>query len=259
MTDDFSHRFGGTQRLYGLDAVETLKHSHVGVIGIGGVGSWAAEALARSAIGKITLFDMDDICVSNVNRQIHALDGQIGRLKVDAMADRIKAINPSVQCEAVMSFVTEKNLEKHLDNQFDYIVEATDSVKAKAAIIAYCKRNKIRIISSGGAGGQVDPTQIQIADLSRTIQDPLLAKVRNLLRRNYNFSRNAKRKFGVECVFSTEQLVYPTNDGAVCQQKPDTNGPIKLDCATGFGASTCVTATFGLFAASRVLNKLAKT
>lgn len=258
MSDDFSHRFGGTQRLYGLEAVEKLRHAHVGVIGIGGVGSWAAEALARSAVGKITLFDMDDICVSNVNRQIHALDGQIGRLKVDAMADRIKAINPEVKCEAVMGFVTEKNLEKHLDKQFDYIIEATDSVKAKAAIIAYCKRNKIRIISSGGAGGQIDPTQIQIADLSRTIQDPLLAKVRNLLRRNYNFSRNAKRKFGVECVYSTEQLVYPSADGTVCQQKPAADGPVRLDCATGFGASTCVTASFGLFAASRVLNKLAK-
>ncbi|WP_250656375.1 tRNA cyclic N6-threonylcarbamoyladenosine(37) synthase TcdA [Alkalimarinus coralli] len=259
MSDDFSHRFGGTQRLYGLDAVEKLRQAHVGVIGIGGVGSWAAEALARSAIGKITLFDMDDICVSNVNRQIHALDGEIGRLKVDAMADRIRAINPTVECQAVMSFVTEKNLHTLLDNQFDYIIEATDSVKAKAAIIAYCKRNKIRIVSSGGAGGQIDPSQIQIADLSRTIQDPLLAKVRNLLRRNYNFSRNAKRKFGVECVYSTEQLVYPGDEGQVCHQKPSSDGPVKLDCATGFGASTCVTATFGLFAASRVLNKLAKS
>jgi tRNA A37 threonylcarbamoyladenosine dehydratase len=257
MSDDFSHRFGGTQRLYGNEAVEKLRNAHVGVIGIGGVGSWAAEALARSAIGKITLFDMDDICVSNVNRQIHALDGQIGRLKVDAMADRIKAINPAVNCNAVMSFVTEKNVDEHLNNPFDYIIEATDSVKAKAAIIAYCKRNKIKIISSGGAGGQVDPTQIQIADLSRTIQDPLLAKVRNLLRRNYNFSRNTQRKFGVECVFSTEQLTYPTAEGGVCKQKPSADGPVRLDCATGFGAATCVTATFGLFAASRVVNKLA--
>ncbi len=258
MSDDFSHRFGGTQRLYGNAAVDKLRNAHVGVIGIGGVGSWAAEALARSAIGKITLFDMDDICVSNVNRQIHALDGQIGRLKVDAMADRIKTINPSVDCAAVMSFVTEKNVDELLNNQFDYIIEATDSVKAKAAIIAYCKRNKIKIISSGGAGGQVDPTQIQIADLSRTIQDPLLAKVRNLLRRNYNFSRNTKRKMGVDCVFSTEQLTYPQADGGVCKQKPSTDGPVRLDCATGFGAATCVTATFGLFAASRVLSKLSK-
>ncbi len=257
MSDDFSHRFGGTQRLYGNQAIEKLRQAHVGVIGIGGVGSWAAEALARSAIGQITLFDMDDICVSNVNRQIHALDGQIGRLKVDAMADRIRAINPNVVCNPVMSFVTEKNLEQHLTASFDYIIEATDSVKAKAAIIAYCKRNKIPVISSGGAGGQTDPTQIQIADLTKTIQDPLLAKVRNFLRRNYNFSRNPKRKFGVECVYSTEQLVYPTAEGSVCAQKPASEGPVRLDCATGFGASTCVTATFGLFAASRVLNKLA--
>ncbi len=257
-SDDFEHRFGGIARLYGAAAVARFREAHVAVIGIGGVGSWVAEALARTAIGHISLFDMDDICVSNINRQIHALDGTVGKLKVEAMAQRLRAINPQVQCHPHMQFVTEKNLDASLNQGFDYVVEATDSVKAKAAIINWCVRHKIPVITSGGAGGQLDPTGIQIADLSRTVHDPLAAKVRAKLRKEYGFSRDPKRKFGVDCVFSVEQLRYPDAQGQICQQKPDAQGPVKLDCATGFGASTCVTATFGLFAASRVINTLAR-
>ncbi|MCP5163072.1 MAG: tRNA cyclic N6-threonylcarbamoyladenosine(37) synthase TcdA [Hahellaceae bacterium] len=253
---DFDHRFGGIRRLYGDAALQQLRHCHVAVIGVGGVGSWVAEALARTAVGQITLFDMDDICVSNVNRQIHALNGSIGKLKVEAMAERLCAINPELVCHPEMAFVTEKNLEAMLDRGFDYVVEATDSVKAKAAIINWCVRHKVSVITSGGAGGQIDPTLIQVADLTKTLQDPLASKVRAKLRKDYGFTRDPKRKFGVECVFSTEQLRYPQPDGQVCAQKPAGDGPVKLDCASGFGASTCVTATFGLFAASRVINKL---
>src|SRR5690606_36376642 len=140
--------------------------AQVCVVGIGGVGSWAAEALARSGIGAITLTDMDDICVTNTNRQIHALDGDIGKLKVDVMAERIRRINPQCRVQAVMEFVTEKNQQQLIHTGFDYVVDCIDSVKSKAALIAHCKRNKIRIVTTGAAGGQIDPTQSQVTDLN---------------------------------------------------------------------------------------------
>ncbi|ARU54977.1 ATP-dependent tRNA threonylcarbamoyladenosine dehydratase/tRNA(ANN) ct(6)A37 cyclic threonylcarbamoyladenosine biosynthesis enzyme [Oleiphilus messinensis] len=254
---DLDYRFGGIRRLYGQAAYDRFQNAHVCIVGIGGVGSWAAEALARSAIGHLTLIDLDDICVSNINRQIHALDGHIGQLKVEAMAERIRRINPHCQVNARVSFLTEKNLAELINDEFDYVLDAIDSVKMKTRLIAHCKRQKIPIVCAGGAGGQTDPTQIQMADLGRTYQDPLLAKVRSQLRKNYGFSSNPKRKLGIDCVFSTEQLTYPKADGEVCQQKPENNGPVRLDCASGFGAVTHITATFGFFAVSRVLQKIA--
>jgi len=257
MTLDYAFRFGGIARLYGQAALAKFHASHIAVIGIGGVGSWAAEALARSGIGTLTLFDLDDICVSNINRQVHALQGTVGQLKVEVMAARLQEINPDLDVRVCRNFVTEKNLQELITQKFDYVFDATDSVKTKTALIAYCVRNKIKVISSGGAGGQTDPAQIAIADLSRTLQDPLLAKVRNNLRRLHGFSRNPKRKFRVDCVFSTEPLVYARGDGSVCSEKPAQAGPARLDCASGFGAATHVTASFGFMAVSRMLNRLA--
>ncbi|AEF56539.1 tRNA cyclic N6-threonylcarbamoyladenosine(37) synthase TcdA [Marinomonas posidonica] len=256
MTDD--QRFGGIRRLYGNQAYETFQQAHVCVIGIGGVGSWAAEALARSGIGCITLIDMDDVCVTNTNRQIHALDGNIGKAKVEAMKERIQLINPACQVTCVEDFITPENLSELLSEPFDYVIDAIDSLKPKAALVAWCKRNKQKIITVGGAGGQLDPTQIQIADLSRTEQDPLAAKLRNFLRRHYNFPRNTKRRFEIECVYSLEQLKYPQTDGTVCESRQKGDTETKMNCDTGFGASTVVTATFGFVAVSRVLAKLAK-
>ncbi|MAA66441.1 MAG: tRNA cyclic N6-threonylcarbamoyladenosine(37) synthase TcdA [Alteromonadaceae bacterium] len=256
--DDYSFRFGGIERLYGRQATQAFRETHIAIAGLGGVGSWAAEALARSGIGKLTLIDMDDICVSNTNRQLHALEGQYGMTKTDAMAQRLKAINPTVEIHIHFGFVTPKNVAELITTDIDGVVDAIDSIKSKAALIAHCKRRKIPLVCSGGAGGQMDPTQIQVGDLSRTTQDPLLAKVRNLLRREYGFSRNPQRRFGIEAVYSLEQLTYPTGDGDVCLQKPATDGPVRLDCATGFGAASPVTATFGLFAASRLLNRIAR-
>ncbi|BES69645.1 tRNA cyclic N6-threonylcarbamoyladenosine(37) synthase TcdA [Marinobacter nanhaiticus D15-8W] len=257
-TDDYSFRFGGIERLYGRRALKAFRQAHMAVVGLGGVGSWAAEALARSGVGRITLIDMDDVCVSNTNRQLHALTGEYGRTKTDVMAQRLKNINPAMQVDIHFGFLTPKNAADLLSEDLAGVVDAIDSVKAKAALIAHCKRRKIPMVCAGGAGGQMDPTQIQVADLSRTTQDPLLAKVRNLLRREYNFSRNPKRRFGIEAVYSLEQLTYPAEDGEVCLQKPDTDGPVRLDCATGFGAASPVTATFGFVAASRLLNRLAR-
>lgn len=254
MADAFENRFGGSRRLYGVDAVELFRRSHVCVIGIGGVGSWVAEALARTAIGRITLIDLDDICVTNTNRQIHALGDSVGRSKVEVMAERIQAINPDCAVQPIEEFVTRDNIAELISDEYDYVVDAIDSMREKAALIAHCRRRKIPLITIGGAGGQVDPTRIQVADLSRTSQDPLAAKVRSVLRRDYGFSKNSK--FGIECVYSTEQLVYPQPDGSVCQQKTLTDGNTRLDCSGGFGASVCVTATFGFVAVSRLLQKM---
>ena len=255
-TDD--QRFGGIARLYGRDGLARLQAAHVAVVGIGGVGSWAAEALARSGVGEISLFDLDDVCITNTNRQVHAIEGAVGKAKVEVMAERIRAINPDCEVIEVDDFVTADNLAEHIKREFDYVVDAIDSVKAKVALIAFCKRNKIPVIVAGGAGGQMDPTQITVADLAKTIQDPLAAKVRSDLRRLHNFSKNPARKFGVECVFSTEQLSYPDGNGGTCQAKAASDGNMKMDCASGFGAVTPVTATFGLVAASRVLKKIAE-
>jgi tRNA A37 threonylcarbamoyladenosine dehydratase len=255
MSDSFQQRFGGTQRLYGVDGVELFRQANVCVVGIGGVGSWAAEALARSAIGRITLIDLDDICITNTNRQIHALHDTIGDSKVGVMAERIRLINPECRVEVIDDFITLGNIPELIGNQFSYVIDCIDSVKEKAALIAHCKRNKIPVITVGGAGGQTDPTQISILDLSKTNHDPLAAKTRSLLRRLYNFSKSGRR-FAVDCVYSTEQLVYPQPDGSVCQLKSVNDGNTRLDCSGGFGASTCVTATFGFVAVSRVLQKM---
>lgn len=255
-SDSYNQRFGGTRRLYGQSEVEILRAAHVCVVGIGGVGSWAAEALARTGIGELTLIDMDDICVTNINRQIHAMSGTVGQSKIDVMQQRIALINPECKVNLIDDFITPENLADYITKEYDYVLDAIDSIKPKSALLAYCKSNKIKVITTGGAGGQVDPTQIQVADLARTIQDPLAKKVKENLRRFHNFSKNPQRKFGIECVFSTEQLKYPQADGSVCATKSTAEGPKRMDCAAGFGAATVVTATFGFVAVSRIVAKL---
>jgi len=257
---DYQLRFGGIARLYGEQNLLKLQRAHFCVIGIGGVGSWVAEAIARSGIGNITLIDLDDICVTNINRQIHALTTTIGLSKVDVMAERIKAINPQCNVHCVEDFITLENLSDLLNNKFNYVIDAIDSVNIKSAIIAFCKRNKLPIITIGGAGGQTDPSKIETCDLSKTYQDPLLAKVKNQLRREYNFPRAdlikaSKRKFSIDAVFSTEQLSYPTSEGDVCHAKQSNEGAMRLDCSAGFGAATHVTASFAFFAVAHSIKK----
>ena len=249
--DNYQQRFGGIGRLYGTDALDRLSQAHICVVGIGGVGSWAVEALARSGVGHITMIDMDDICVTNINRQLPAMSGTIGQLKTEVMQQRIQAINPECQVSIIDDFLSAENMAQYISSQFDYVIDAIDSVKTKAALIAYCKRHKIKIITIGGAGGQTDPSQIQVADLSRSIQDPLLAKVRSDLRKNYNFTNNPKRKFAVDCVFSTQPLIFPKMSEG-CEISATMN------CANGFGAATMITASFAFFAVARVIDKLTK-
>ncbi|MDR2874344.1 MAG: tRNA threonylcarbamoyladenosine dehydratase [Methylobacillus sp.] len=253
MKMDFERRFGGIRRLYGDAAFERFRQAHVCVVGVGGVGSWIAESLARSAVGRITLIDLDHVAESNTNRQIHALGDEYGKAKVSAMAQRIRAINPACEVTEIEDFVSEENLENLLGCGYDFVADAIDNAKVKAAMIHWCRRRKIKLITSGGAGGRVDPAKIALDDLSRAVQDPLLARTRLLLRREYGFPRDPKKKFGVECVFSAEPLKKP-QDGESC----DTNDPplTGLNCA-GFGAAMTVTASFGLMMTSRILRKIA--
>lgn len=248
-----SQRFSALARVYGPAAVEKLQSLRVCVVGIGGVGSWAAESLARTGVGQITLIDNDDISVSNINRQIHALDTTIGDAKVEVMAQRIRAINPGCDCRPVDDLLVGNNLARLISNDFDYVVDAIDNVRFKADLVYFCKRNRIPVITTGGAGGATDPLAIEVADLSKTWNDPLAAKVRSRLRSEYGWTKNPRRRFGVECVFSTEQPLYPQADGSIGHAKPGVKG-VSLDCEMGYGSVVSVTATFGMIAASRVIN-----
>jgi len=249
ITVDHERRFGGITRLYGIDGAQRLRQANVCVVGIGGVGSWVVEALARSGVGRISTIDLDMVAESNTNRQIHALDDVYGQAKVEAMANRVRAINPNCKVSCVEDFVTPENVAQLLDHEFSVVIDAIDQARPKAAMIAFCRRNKIPIVVAGAAGGQIDPTQIRVTDLSQTVQDPLLAKVRSLLRREYNFPRDGKKKFGVPSVFSTEPLRYPSSSSS-CDTKQGLAG---LNCA-GFGSSVCVTASFGMAAAAQAIN-----
>ena len=256
---DFDRRFGGIGRLYGQAALRRFRDAHVCVVGVGGVGSWIVEALARSAVGRLTLIDLDNVAESNINRQIQALTGTIGQAKIDALAERIRHINPYCQVTRVEDFVTPDNLDEMIGaHGYDYVVDAIDSAKAKTALIAYCRQKEIPLVIIGSAGGQTDPTRIEVRDLSRTEQEPLLKKVRRRLRSDYGFPRGMKNKFHVDAVFSMEPLQYPET-GEVCSVDGDDRnaaGVTGLNCA-GFGSSMVVTATFGMVAAGHVLRKLA--
>ena len=258
MDDDAKLRFSGVARVYGEAALAAFSQAHVTVIGIGGVGSWAAEALARSGVGNLTLIDLDDICLSNTNRQIHALSGFYGKLKVEAMADRIRAINPACQVTAIEDFVTLDRLERYLTPATNYVIDAIDSVKIKVGIIMHCRHLSIPIVVVGGAGGQIDPTQVRIADLAFSKQDPLLAKVRATLRREYAFPRDITKKFHIDCVYSEEPLRYAQGNGIIGLQRPAKVDGIRLDCQSGLGTSVAVTATFGLSISALVLKNIAK-
>jgi len=246
---DFGRRFGGVRRLYGETGLEKLNQSHVCVIGIGGVGSWAAEALARNAVGKITLIDLDNIAESNVNRQIHALGDAFGKAKVTAMAERIREINPLAEVLEIEDFVTVENAEAMLDRGYDLVLDAIDDAKAKVAIAAYCKAHKLPLITTGGAGGRLDPTNIKTTDLAKTTGDRLLAKVRNQLRRDHGFPKGEKSKFGIQAVYSDEQVIQPDISCAA------DSGVTGLNCA-GYGSSVTVTASFGFVAAQLALNHI---
>lgn len=253
MSDNTSisaRRFGGIERLHGAGSLRRLAQAHVCVIGIGGVGSWAAEALARSGVGRLTLIDLDHVAESNVNRQVHALEDTLGQAKVLAMRERIARINTDCRVDCVEEFIAPENVTTLLP-ACDTVLDCIDQVRAKAALIAHCRRHKIPVVTTGGAGGRVDPTRIRIDDLARTTQDALASKLRAQLRRDYGFTRETKKKFGVPCVFSDEQIRRPQT--LACDI--DETGLHGLNCA-GYGSSVVVTAGFGFAAAAHCLGIL---
>ncbi|PCJ88561.1 MAG: tRNA cyclic N6-threonylcarbamoyladenosine(37) synthase TcdA [Thiotrichaceae bacterium] len=254
---DFEEKFGSLSRVYGDATLQKIRHFHICVVGMGGVGSWAAEALARSGVGKITLVDGDTISASNINRQIHTLDSTIGKVKVDVVRDRIMDINAECEIQVINQYLEDDSLRDILERGYDGVIDAIDSIKYKSAMIYCCKRNKIPIVATGGAGGLIDPTMIEVKDLSRTWNDPLASAVRLCLRQVHSFSRDPKRSFGVPCVYSTEQQRYPDKDGNVGYQKPGV-AKLSLDCAYGYGSSVMVTACFGFTAAAQMIEVLLK-
>ena len=250
-SDISSRRFGGIERLYGAGSLARLARAHVCVIGIGGVGSWAVEALARSGVGRLTLIDLDHVAESNVNRQVHALEATLGQAKVLAMRERVVQINPDCRVDCNEEFVTAENVATLLPG-CDAVIDCIDQVRAKAALVAHCRRLKLPVITTGGAGGRIDPTRIRIDDLARTTQDALASKLRAQLRKDYGFPRDVKKKFGVPCVFSDEQKSRLV-EADFCAG--DERGRHGLNCA-GYGSSMAVTAGFGCAAAAHCLGIL---
>lgn len=248
----YERRFAGTQKLYGVEQFTKFENLHAYVIGVGGVGSWAAEGLARTGVGEITLIDMDVLVASNVNRQLPALDSNFGKSKIEAMAARISEINPQVKLNLIDDFLTPDNIQLLLPNrqaqaqlraagQQLVVLDCVDDMQAKLAIALHCRFNKLKLIMAGGAGGKTDPTQIQVADLKDTYQDPLLAKLRQRLRQDYGINRAMKEKFGIRCVFSAQP---PIVDKA-CQ----TGG---LHCG-GYGSAVTVTSVVGMMMVAEAL------
>lgn len=259
MPETIQHRFGGIARLYGGTALKHFLKARVAVIGVGGVGSWAVESLARSGVGNLTLVDLDEICVTNVNRQLHAMDGQIGRQKTEAMADRTRAIHPDADVRIVPRFFNEASASEILDMGFDAVIDAIDHTRHKALLLAECKRHGIFTVTCGAAGGRRDPTRIRVADLAYSGKDSLLHQLRRTLRNDFGFPKTpqgrAPEPMGIEAVFSDEPPHYAQCDGEVSTERPgEASG--RLGCNSGFGSVTHVTAVFGMIAAGRVLEKL---
>lgn len=248
-------RFQGIGRLYGDAAVDRLQQSHVAVIGVGGVGSWTVEALARSGVGRLTLVDLDEICISNTNRQLHTLTHTVGQAKAEVLAERVRAIHPGCEVRSDLAFFTPATAARILDGGFDHLVDAIDSPRNKVALILGCRERSIPIVCAGGAGGRRDPTAVRTADLVHTFGDGLLRRVRKVLRREHGFPAESNSPWGVPCVFSAEPPMFPDGQGGVCA-RPTSDAPRALTCVNGYGAASFVTGTVGFAAAAQVIADL---
>ncbi|WP_332777790.1 tRNA threonylcarbamoyladenosine dehydratase [Polaromonas sp.] len=257
---DLDRRFGGLARLYGVPGAQRIRAAHVVVVGIGGVGSWAAEALARSGVAQLTLVDLDHVAESNINRQVHALDATLGQAKVQAMRERIAQIHPDCQVHCVEEFVDASNwpgllgLDPAADMSQLAVIDACDQVRAKTAMAAWAIKHKVKFVSVGAAGGKRHAHQVEIEDLAMTTHDPLLAQLRYRLRKEQGAARQGK--IGVACVFSREPVMPPDASCAIGEDAV-AQSDNTLNCH-GYGSVVSVTSTFGLCAAGWVLNKFAK-
>jgi tRNA threonylcarbamoyladenosine dehydratase len=255
-TDSLAHvrnRFGGIERLLGAAEFAKIRAARFAVVGIGGVGSWAAEALARTGARNLILVDFDEICLSNTNRQIHALTSTHGQMKVSAMAKRILDIDPQSAVQEMAIRFDADHAEEFFALNPDVVIDATDGIRHKCLLLAECVKRGIKVVSVGGAAGRIDPTQIRCADLAKTHGDPLLAKTRKVLRTEFGFDRDPKKLMGIPTVFSAEPVAHPTADGCVTLN-PDTRSHKPLDCGNGLGTATFITGTYGFFAASLAIN-----
>ncbi|QPF31749.1 tRNA threonylcarbamoyladenosine dehydratase [Acinetobacter lwoffii] len=242
--DEYERRFAGVAKIYGEDSFSHYEKSHVTVIGIGGVGSWAVEALARSGVGELSLVDMDVVAASNINRQLPAMSTTLGHEKIAVMAERCHAINPRIKINLIDDYLTPENIKEILAGNPDLILDCIDDVKAKFALMLHCRFNKIPLIVSGGAGGKLDPLKIRVADLSKTEQDPMLAKLRAQLR-GKGICKKPKEKFGITCVYSIDN---PFSSADVCASAG-------LRCG-GYGSAVVVTSSFAMVAVAEGLKKL---
>lgn len=247
-----STQFEGIINLYGKEAFKVFQKSHVLVVGLGGVGSWCAESLVRSGIGSISLLDMDEICVSNINRQVHALHSTVGRSKTDALEERLKDINPDINISSIFDFFSSSTQDLIEENHFDFIIDAIDSVTPKALLLAKAKELGIPIIATGATGARIDPTLITINDLNKSINDKLLKQVKRKLRRDYQFSKFTKKPFHIPTVFSKE---IPLDQDLSTHKLKSGK---KINCQSGLGSASFVTSSFAMTAVSYVLNQLAQ-
>jgi tRNA A37 threonylcarbamoyladenosine dehydratase len=267
----YRDRFSGIGRLLGRDALQRFRKAHIAVVGVGGVGTWAAEALSRSGVGTITLIDLDDVCVSNVNRQLHALDGEIGRSKVTVMAERMRKIFPDGEVREVETFLTKANVSDLVparggasgaESELDVVIDAIDEVAHKCVLIDHCRRHGIPLVVAGGAGGKQDPTKVRCGDLAHATHDRLLKKVRRTLRQEFGYPEDEESRsqpLGVEAIYSAEDAVFPWADGTVRDSaEPAVDSPVRLNCDSGFGTASFVTGTFGFAAAAAALRLAAQ-
>jgi tRNA A37 threonylcarbamoyladenosine dehydratase len=255
LTDDYLNRFGGLGRLYGKQALERLAAAHVCVVGVGGVGSWTVEGLARSGVGAITLIDLDDVCITNVNRQLPALDGQIGHPKTAVLAERVNKINPACRVTAVAEFFTSSTAEHLLAQPFNCLVDAIDNLGNKALLVAACNKRGIPCVTVGGAGGKRDGTGVRVGDLGESTGDELLRLLRKKLRKDFGFEHGEDVYFGIRCVYSQEKPLFPWKDGS-CQAEPEPGSNLRLDCSSGFGTAVFVTSAFGMAAAGEAVRQI---
>lgn len=256
LPETYLDRFSGIGRLYGADALPRLRRARVTVIGTGGVGSWTAEALARSGIGHLTLIDPDEVCVTNSNRQLPALEGQYGRPKIAVIAERIRQIQPGIEVTEIPSFFTAATAPDLLAGDHDVVIDGIDDVKLKALLVASCRERGLPLVVSGGAGGKSDPSAVRTADLAFATNDRLLKLVRKELRQSHGYPEESARvPFGARAVYSIENARYPWSDGSVREQsEPGTH--LRLNCESGFGTATPVTGTFGFTAAAEAIELL---
>ncbi|OIQ18437.1 MAG: hypothetical protein BM556_09260 [Bacteriovorax sp. MedPE-SWde] len=246
----YETRFAGVGSLLGNESLERLKNAHFLVIGLGGVGTWAVESLVRSGLGKLTLVDLDDICVSNTNRQLHAHEGNYGKMKAEALAERVKLINPECEVEIILSYFNKKNADEILSKKYSMVVDGIDSIDEKTILLNLCYRKGLKVVTAGAAGGKTDPTKITVAEITKTKQDKLIKAIKKKLRREFNYPLgNGKAK--VKCVYSFE----PSKKIKTC----DVTNSTKLDCSGGLGTSTYMTGTFGFLLSYIAIDEFLKT